>query len=74
MTETYFFNIADETKPTKVTTVETDSGPTEWVSSGKKVYVMRLCSSRIIILSVLTKKTFLVRQISTLLNIQSFLL
>ena len=58
MTETYFFNIADETEPTKVTTVETDSGPTEPFSSGKGFYVMRLCSSRIIILGVLTKKTF----------------
>ena len=37
MTETYFFNIADETEPTKVITVETDSGPTEPFSSGKKV-------------------------------------
>ena len=49
MTQTCIFIIADKPEPTKVTTVETDSGPTEWVSSGKKVYVMRKCSCRIII-------------------------
>ena len=49
MTQTCFFIIADKPEPTKVTTVETDSGPREQVSPGNKVYVMRKYSSRIII-------------------------
>ena len=32
-----------------MTTTETDSGPAEQVSTGKKVYLMRKCWSRIII-------------------------
>ena len=49
MTQNCCFIIADKPKPTKVTTTETDSGPTEQVSLGKKVYLMRKCLSRIII-------------------------
>ena len=51
MTQTCFFIIADKQEPTNfmVITVETDSDPTEQISPGKKVYVMRKYSSRIII-------------------------
>ena len=47
MTQTCFFIIADKPEPTKVTTVKTDSGPTEQVFSGKTVYVIRKYFRRI---------------------------
>ena len=58
MTQLCFFIIADKPEPTKVTTVEMDSGSTEQVSSGKKVYLMRKCLSRIIINVVSLLKKF----------------
>ena len=77
MTQTCFFIIADRPEPTEVTTVETDSGPTDQISSGKKVYVMRKYSSRIITnlqIVPLLKKLSLWGKFNTLLIIQFFLL